>query len=425
MKAVFLTIGPLGALRPMLALAVEMRDAGHEVVIGSHKNYRSLVEERGVGFSAIASDSSMLASDRSRDSQFSSAGNPLKYFKALRIEAGELRNAAIKVFDRALDLCRGCDVVIYHAHMYVGAAIATHLGVVGIQAYNTPVTPTSEFPSYIRFRHSRKTSAFSNRLSFLMRDLITWWPYRNTINQWLRETFDLPPIGMMGPYREMDPKKCMLLYSISPSMLRPPDDWPAGVHMTGYWQLPELTQYCPPKELERFLAAGDIPVCIGFGSMSYGDVEALTRVAIDAIRELGCRAVLLSGRQGLQETSLPDSIYMCEEVSHEWLFERVSISVNAGGIGTLTAALRAGLPSVVVPFGGDNLFWGWQIERLGVGPEPVPVKKLDAALLASRMKSAMECRQYREVALGISCSMKNERGVKTAVKLVEENVSRH
>lgn len=420
MKVVFLTIGPLGALRPMLALATGMHKAGHEVVLGSHENYRAIAEEQGVTFLPIAPDSSRLASKQSRDSQFSTAGNPIKYFKALRVEASELSKAAVKVFDRSLELCRGCDVIVFHAHMYVASAIAEHLGIMGIQAYNTPVTPTSRFPSYIRFRHSKRTSSFTNRLSFLMRDIVTWLPYRSTINKWRRDRLACPPLGVMGPYRDMDARQCPLLYSISPSMLPCPDDWPDWVHMTGYWHLPESEEYFPPEDLVRFLDAGEQPVCVGFGSMSYGEAETTTRIVVDAVQQIGCRAILLSGWQGMENTGLPDSIYMCESVSHEWLFQHVAASVNAGGIGTLTTALQAGLPSVVVPFGGDNLFWGWQLERMGVSPGPIHVKSLNASLLAERIKEAMEDPQYKEASEKVSESMKSENGVLAAVELIEK-----
>ena len=419
MKVVLLTVGPLGALRPMLALAVELRAAGHEVVLGSHENYRVLVEEWGVGFSPIAPDSAGLASDRSRDSQFSAAGNPIKYFNALRIEAGELSTAAVEVFNRSLELCRECDVILYHAHMHVAASIAEHLGITAIQTYNTPVTPTSAFPSYIRLRHSKKTTPFSNRMSFFLRDIVTWLPYRGTINKWRHDKLGMPPIGFMGPYRALDSQHSPLLYSISPSMLPCPNDWPDWVHLTGYWQLPKISDYVPPDELVQFLESGAPPICIGFGSMSYGDASSMTSMVVEAVTKCNCRAILLSGWQGMKKTSLPDSIYMCEDVPHSWLFERVSASVNAGGIGTLSAALQAGLPSLVVPFGGDNVFWGWQAANMGVGPDPIPVKEMTADLLTERLKDLVGNAAYIKVAQKTSVLMQKENGTAEAVKLIE------
>lgn len=72
MKIIMLTVGTFGALRPMLGLAVGLREAGHNVVIGSHDNFRPMIEEHGIGFSPIAVHSSGIASDNSRNSQFSS-----------------------------------------------------------------------------------------------------------------------------------------------------------------------------------------------------------------------------------------------------------------------------------------------------------------------------------------------------------------
>ncbi|MDL1980155.1 MAG: glycosyltransferase [Deltaproteobacteria bacterium] len=314
-------------------------------------------------------------------------------------------------------------MVLYHDHMCFASAIPEYLDIPGIQAYNTPVTPTSEFPSYVRFRHSRHTTRFSNRLSFLLRDLVTSLPYRSFVNRWRAERFGFPRIGLTGQYRALDRQKCPLLYSISPTMLPRPADWPEWVHMTGYWHLKESTEYNPPEDLISFLESGPPPVCIGFGSMRYESSETTTKIVVDAVKHCGYRAILLSGWQGMMKIDLPESIYMASEIPHSWLFEHVSASVNAGGIGTLTTALKAGLPTLAVPFGGDSLFWGWQIERLGVGPEAIHVKNLTVPLLATRLKKLVESTGYRESAQEIATAMQSEDGVATAIDFIEKTVS--
>lgn len=205
-------------------------------------------------------------------------------------------------------------------------------------------------------------------------------------------------------------------------MLPRPADWPEWVHTTGYWHLKESTEYNPPEDLLRFLKSGSPPVCIGFGSMRYEGSETTTKIVVDAVKQCGYRAILLSGWQGMMKIDLPESIYMDSEIPHSWLFEHVSASVNAGGIGTLTTALKAGLPTLVVPFGGDNLFWGWQIERLGVGPKAIHVKNLTTPLLAMRLKKLVESTGYRESAQEIATAMQSEDGVATAIDFIEKTV---
>src|SRR5207247_1270621 len=59
--------------------------------------------------------------------------------------------------------------------------------------------------------------------------------------------------------------------------------------------------------LERFLAAGEPPITIGFGSMPNGDPRRTTRAFIAALERCGRRGVILSGWAGLAEENLPSN----------------------------------------------------------------------------------------------------------------------
>ena len=210
-------------------------------------------------------------------------------------------------------------------------------------------------------------------------------------------------------------------------MLPKPDDGPDWVHVTGYWQSPVTSNYDPTADLLKFLDAGDPPVCVGFGSMKFGDPTSMTRLVVEALRKAGLRGVLLSGWDGMEGEETSDSIYFAREIPHDWLFSKVRVSVNAGGIGTLTRACESGIPSVVVPFGGDNVFWAWQMKRLGIGPEPIPVKALTADALAERLMEvcAEDGKRFREAAAKLSQRMRIEDGLEQARRLIEGEVLRH
>src|SRR5207248_7957003 len=140
--------------------------------------------------------------------------------------------------------------------------------------------------------------------------------------------------------------------------------------------------WCPPPALVDFLADGPAPVYVGFGSMAPADAERLTAVALDALARADRRAVLLAGWAGLGRAAGSDRVLVVDAIPHDWLFPRMSALVHHGGAGTTASGLRAGVPAVVVPFFGDQPFWGDRVWRLGVGARPIQRKALTADRLA-------------------------------------------
>lgn len=66
------------------------------------------------------------------------------------------------------------------------------------------------------------------------------------------------------------------------------------------------------------------------------------------------------------EIPFPDSCFSLEKVPHDWLFERIDAAVHHGGAGTTGASLRAGIPTIIKPWFGDQYFWALRVQKLGV-----------------------------------------------------------
>lgn len=152
------------------------------------------------------------------------------------------------------------------------------------------------------------------------------------------------------------------------------------------------SSYTPDPELAAFLEAGPPPVYIGFGSIVVDDPNAMTRMIFDAIHLTGVRALVSKGWGGLgaDDVGIPEGVFMLGNVPHDWLFEKVSCVVHHGGAGTTAAGIKAGKPTVVVPFFGDQPFWGAMIAKANAGPEPVAYKDLNAEKLAESIKFCLE-----------------------------------
>jgi sterol 3beta-glucosyltransferase len=202
----------------------------------------------------------------------------------------------------------------------------------------------------------------------------------------------------------------------------PPPDWPAWLHVTGYWFLDAEPGWQPPAALVDFLQSGPPPVYIGFGSMAGRDPEQRAEIALKALERSGRRGILLEGWGGLQPGDLPDSVLAVDAVPHDWLFPQMAAVVHHGGAGTTAAGLRAGTPTVVVPFFGDQPFWGRRVAELGAGPAAIPQKQLTVERLAAAIRAATSDESMRTHAHQLSQRIRNEDGIAHAVELFHAQV---
>ena len=139
----------------------------------------------------------------------------------------------------------------------------------------------------------------------------------------------------------------------------------------------------------EFLNAGPPPVYIGFGSIVVDKPNELTEMIFGAVRRAGVRALVSKGWGGLGGEKPPEGVFLLGNCPHDWLFNYVSAVVHHGGAGTTAIGIAMGKPTVVVPFFGDQPFWGAMIYRAGAGPEPVPFKKMTEEILAESITKAL------------------------------------
>ena len=226
-----------------------------------------------------------------------------------------------------------------------------------------------------------------------------------------------------GPNARFRAERRPLLMACSPHVVARPRDWPAEVEMTGYWFLDRPPEWVPLPDLMRFLRADPPPICIGFGSMTMADPGATAALVTEAVAKAGCRAVIGAGWGGLRPPQQHDNIYSTEELPHDWLFPQMAAVVHHCGAGTTASALRAGLPSVPVPFMADQFFWVRRLRRLGVATAAVPHRKLSVQALVAALRNAMNDDEMRQRARSLGAAIRPEDGLLRAVAAVEKHAS--
>ena len=177
----------------------------------------------------------------------------------------------------------------------------------------------------------------------------------------------------------------------SPALIPKPKDWGRHISVSGFYFLDLAENYAPPPDLAAFLDAGAPPIYIGFGSIVVDDPNAMTELIFETVRLTGRRALVSKGWGGFGagDLSVPEGVFMLGNVPHDWLFRRVCCVVHHGGAGTTAAGVALGKPTVIVPFFGDQPFWGAMIAKAGAGPFPIPIKQLTSAKLANGISQAL------------------------------------
>ena len=415
MRVTILTVGSRGDVQPYIPLGLGLKAAGHQVRLATHAEFATFVGDHGLDFAPVEGDPRAVLAGEAGQKWMASGRNSLTFIR-------QLRQVVQPVMDRFLnscwEACQGTEAIIFSAFGIPGLHTAERLGVPCCAALLQPGTRTRAFPSVLA---PVGGPGPTNWLTHLVAEQLFWQPFRPGINRW-RRRLGLPPTPFTGPYGRVYQARIPFLYGFSPSVLPKPADWPAWHHVTGYWFLDRPAAWQPPADLVRFLAAGPPPVSIGFGSMAAGDAPVLTRMALAALRMTGQRGVLLAGWSGFGRTDLPPDVFAIEAVPHDWLFPRVAATIHHGGAGTTGAGLRAGVPSIIVPFFSDQPFWGRRVAALGAGPAPIPRRQLTAERLAAAIRRATGDEAMRARAAAVGARIRAEDGVGAAVAVFEQEM---
>jgi sterol 3beta-glucosyltransferase len=410
-RILIITIGSRGDIQPFIALGKGLQAAGHEVALQTAEAYKPFVEENGLTYAYMNNDFMLLAESKEGQAAVEGGGKLSLMKKVMPM----LRRMLEDEWQAARDFRP--DAIIHHPKSLGGYHIAEKLNVPLFLSLALPLyTPTRAYP--VPILSGIRLGAGFNRFSY---KLMGWAsaPYMGVINDFRVKTLGLTKRGrfaseLVKPNGEPVP----VLYAYSPHVLPVPEDYPPHVHVTGYWFLDQHADWQPSAELAQFLAAGAPPIYVGFGSMSGAKAQERAKIVIDALAKSGQRGLLASGWGGLKVSDLPSNVFTLEQAPHDWLFPRVSAVAHHGGAGTTAAGLRAGKPTIIVPFIADQPFWGKVVYELGVGPQPIPQNKLTVDALTAAMQRVVTDAEMRHRAEGMGEKIRAEDGIGDAVKII-------
>jgi len=425
MKVFDATIGQSRDVQPYIALAEGLSEAGHAATVCTSPRYEPMITGRGIGYGYLSDDLvALVETPRGREA-IAAAGGAISGLRSLFALIRESLQIQRDLFRDGWVAAQAAepDLIVYHPKMAIALHYAERLGIPAVMAPLFPTfRPTGAYPhpglpqlplghrfgtAYNRATHRLVVGA----VSAASRRLFASWrkseglPLRPAAGDLMHRDDGSPVPLLNGWSRHLAPE--------------PPEQPEAPVTTTGYWFLRRRDEWRPPAALEQFLNTGPPPVYVGFGSMAGRRPERTTRIVLDALQRAGLRGVLANGWGGLAADELPTSVHLLDEAPHDWLFPRIAAVVHHGGAGTTAAGLRAGRPTVVCPFFGDQPFWAQRVQEYGAGPAPVPQKRLTAERLACALCEATKSPEIHRHAAQLGAKIRSEDGVTNAVAFLE------
>ncbi|KAI4196827.1 MAG: hypothetical protein LQ350_006293 [Teloschistes chrysophthalmus] len=381
LNVVIQVVGSRGDVQPFVALGKVLKaEYGHRIRLATHPTFRSFIEENGLEFFNIGGDPSELMAFMVK--------NP-----GLMPGMDSLRSGDVGKRRKGMyEIVQGC----WRSCIEIGDGT-------GVPASDDHLEklPSSE--------QSKEWSLDLNRDS--------------SVKPFVADAIIANPPSFAGIHCAEKLGIPLHLMFTSPALIPKPRDWGSHISIAGFYFLSLASEYTPDPELTAFLEAGPPPVYIGFGSIVVDDPNAMTELIFDAIKQTGQRALVSKGWGGFgaNQIGLPNSVFMLGNVPHDWLFQHVSCVVHHGGAGTTAAGIAAGKPTVVVPFFGDQPFWGSMVAKAGAGPWPVPYKQLTASKLAGSIMEALQPNALQK-AQALGASIQKESGAKVGAKDFQEKL---
>ncbi len=394
-------------------------NTGHPGTLSTSDRFRGFVEKYGLQYGYMNDDLLAILDTEQGREMVENTNNLLGVIRrtfSMMKQVGPMQKTLLQENWHVAKKAKP-DLIIFHPKAYGGPHFAEKLGVPVVMALTIPMmVPTAKHPN--TGFPDLKLGGWYNRLTYGFVNRLMGLSAGRHVRAW-RAANGLRPQRRFDILHTTDGKEIPVLHGFSNHVVPRPSDWPDSVRTTGYWFLDETDNWTPQPEIEEFLNAGHPPVYVGFGSMAGRNPRRLADIVIRALQKAKMRGIIATGWGGLKTKTLPQGILQIDQVPHAWLFPRLAAVVHRGGAGTTAAALRAGKPSVILPFFGDQPFWGRRVHALGAGAQPIPQKRLSVERLARSIEDTLSNPIIREEAENLGRKIRSEDGIRNAVEMIE------
>ena len=416
-RIVISTLGSSGDLNPFLALALGLRERGHDVLFAVEANFVPTLTEHGFATRLLPGNGEEALEPYT--AQLFSSSLPARSVRLI-VRHWLVPTLAAKI--QALrEACAGADLLVSAAINLAASAVAD---LTGIRWASVSLTPGSlpsggVSPQPLPFALPDSVQHLVNRSQWFVGNAILAQIVDKPVNR-VRAEFGLPPRHNLMTTGNLSGD--LTAVAVSPAFAPPQLDWPSNIHVTGFcfWDTPG--NWHEPPDLTDFLSQPSSVVVVSSGSMAPSvrlAFDLFYRTSIEAIRAAGARALVIGAAPGILPDPLPSDVYALPFAPFSTVYPRCAAAIHHGGIGTTAQALRAGIPAFVVPWGVDQFYSASQITHIGTGRyllrRAYTVERA-AAIIGALLHDPRYCARARDVAEQIS----REDGVATLAAALED-----
>lgn len=413
MHVTFASLGTLGDLHPLLAVAREVQKRGGDVTIATSKGFGDYVVSLGFRFCPIRPD---LEPGFGQVSRLSDPGRGPE-----RLLREEVFPSVRETYGDLLEACRKGDLLVVGELLYVASLVAAKIGIPWVNAVLSPSSFLSSIDPCVlapvpAFHHLRHFGPLPHRLLLGYGERLT--------SRWAEPLYAFRrelgfPAGRNPVYH--DKHSPHLTLALFPKLFAAPQaDWPAQVLQTGFPFFQQSPQISTLPPIGAFLDAGSPPLVFTLGSSMVGIAGDFYGDAARAAMTLGRRAILLIGKNP-PPAGLPDSILPVAYAPLESVFPRAAAVIHHGGIGSCAMALRSGVPSLVIPFAYDQPDNAERLRKLGVA-RMLKRNRISAGSLVSRLKQILDNQQMGEAARQLAKRITPDDDLDLTVRALENMV---
>lgn len=365
MNIIFLCLGSRGDVQPYVAIGRTASELGHNVTICTGKMFKNLVEHNGLDFQECSLDLMAILQTQEGKQVFEEGlKHPIKSMQYAKRVINPLYRKAMTEFYEA---CHKKDVILYHPKAFGAVDIAEKLGILCISMPPIPIIyPVAAFPNLAIT--TKNLGGFLNKLTYKLTNLGAESNNIKDINDFREKELKLKK-RKSGEY--MINRNCCpipIIYPISPSLFLDTKEFGEEVYLSGFPVLEDGSSL--DKETEAFIKNGQKPIIVTFSSMPLTNPQSFLKKIVASLSISGNRGIIITGNSGIKMSS-NKNILIKEFVPHDAVFPQSKGILHHGGVGTMAAALRSGIPQVIMPFNVDQPFWAKSLFGLGYALRPL------------------------------------------------------
>lgn len=425
-RIVISTLGSFGDLHPYIAIALELKRRGHRPVIATSEIYREKTDALGLELHPIPPD--LPGYDQPEEISrmvgelIDTKKGPERVFKQLILP--HLR----ETYDALAEATRDADLLLTHMLSLAAPPLVEKTGIKWVSSVLAPISFFSVYdppviPQMPALRNILKLSPVLAR-GFMQLARLQLRSFGEPVYRFRAEL----GLGRGGnPILEGQHSPARVLALFSRALAEAQPDWPPNTRVTGFcfYDRRDREGDAPGvnPELLKFLDEGEPPIIFTLGSSAIWVAEDFYRESIEAAQMLKQRALLLIGEERNRPAEpLPEGVAAFDYAPYGDVLPRARCVVHQGGVGTTGQGLRAGVPTLVVPFSHDQFDNGARVARTGAG-RTLPRAKYNAESAARELRAMIDDERYAVRAAEIGREVRSEDGARTACDLIEEELA--